>query len=186
MQGNFREHLAVLGRLGVEASEVKKPRQLDGLDGLIIPGGESTAIGKLVRAYELEQAILGFEGAIFGTCAGMILLARDAVDGLLGQPQLGLIDIVVRRNAYGRQVHSFETDLELASESRPLRAVFIRAPWIESAGPAVEILAKHDGRPVLAREGRILVAAFHPELTDDTRVHELFCKVVREAVSVRT
>jgi pyridoxal 5'-phosphate synthase pdxT subunit len=186
VQGNFREHLAVLGRLGVEASEVRKPRQLDGLDGLIIPGGESTAIGKLVRAYELEPAIRAFEGAIFGTCAGMILLARDAVDGLPGQPQLGLIDITVRRNAYGRQVHSFETDLELAGENEPLRAVFIRAPWIERTGPAVEILAEHEGRPVLAREGRILVAAFHPELTDDTRVHELFCKVVREAASVRT
>ena len=186
VQGNFREHLVVLRRLGVEASEVRKPHQLDALDGLIIPGGESTAIGKLVRAYELEQAILGFEGAVFGTCAGMILLARDAVDGLPGQPLLGLIDIVVRRNAYGRQVHSFETDLELAGEGKPLRAVFIRAPWIERAGPGVEILAEYDGRPVLAREGRILVAAFHPELTDDTRVHELFCEVVREAASVRS
>jgi 5'-phosphate synthase pdxT subunit len=186
VQGNFREHLAALRRLGVEASEVRKPHQLDGLDGLIIPGGESTVIGKLVRAYDLEPAIVAFEGAIFGTCAGMILLARDAVDGLPGQPQLGLIDIVVRRNAYGRQVHSFETDLELAGESEPLRAVFIRAPWIESVGPAVEILAEHDGRPVLAREDRILVAAFHPELTDDTRVHELFCEVAREAASVRT
>jgi 5'-phosphate synthase pdxT subunit len=186
VQGNFREHLAVLRRLGVEASEVRKPDQLDGLDGLIIPGGESTAIGKLVRAYELEPAIVAFEGAIFGTCAGMILLAREAVDGLPGQPLLGLIDIVVRRNAYGRQVRSFETDLEMAGESKTLRAVFIRAPWIESAGPAVEILARHDGRPVLAREGRILVAAFHPELTGDTRVHELFCEVAREAASVRT
>ena len=176
----------MLRRLGATPSEVRKPHQLDGLDGLIIPGGESTAIGKLVRAYELEQAILGFEGAIFGTCAGMILLARDAVDGLQGQPLLGLIDIVVRRNAYGRQVHSFETDLELKGASEPLRAVFIRAPWIERAGADVEILAEHDGRPVLAREGRILVAAFHPELTDDTRVHELFCEVVREAASVRS
>jgi 5'-phosphate synthase pdxT subunit len=176
----------MLRRLGATPSEVRKPHQLDGLDGLIIPGGESTAIGKLVRAYELEQAILGFEGAIFGTCAGMILLARDAVDGLPGQPLLGLIDIVVRRNAYGRQVHSFETDLELKGASEPLRAVFIRAPWIERAGTDVEILAEHDGRPVLAREGRILVAAFHPELTDDTRVHELFCEVVREAASVRS
>jgi 5'-phosphate synthase pdxT subunit len=176
----------MLRRLGATPSEVRKPHQLDGLDGLIIPGGESTAIGKLVRAYELEQAILGFEGAIFGTCAGMILLARDAVDGLPGQPLLGLIDIVVRRNAYGRQVHSFETDLELKGASEPLRAVFIRAPWIERAGADVEILAEHDGRPVLAREGRILVAAFHPELTDDTRVHELFCEVVREAASVRS
>jgi 5'-phosphate synthase pdxT subunit len=186
VQGNFREHLSVLRRLGVEASEVRKPHQLDGLDGLIIPGGESTAIGKLVRAYELESAIRGFKGAIFGTCAGMILLARKAVDGVPDQPLFGLIDIVVRRNAYGRQVRSFETDLELAGEAKPLRAVFIRAPWIESAGPAVEILARHDDRPVLAREGRILVAAFHPELTDDTRVHELFCEVAREAASVRT
>src|ERR1035437_11034121 len=112
VQGNFREHLSVLRRLGVEASEVRKPHQLDGLDGLIIPGGESTAIGKLVRAYELESAIRGFKGAIFGTCAGMILLARKVVDGLPGQPLLGLIAIVCRRNAYGRQVHSFETDLE--------------------------------------------------------------------------
>jgi len=186
VQGNFREHLAVLRRLGVEACEVRKPHQLDGLDGLIIPGGESTTIGKLVRTYELEPAILAFKGAIFGTCAGMILLAREAVDGLPGQPQLGLIDIVVRRNAYGRQVHSFETDLALAGESEPLRAVFIRAPWIESVGADVEILAERDGRPVLARGGRILVAAFHPELTDDTRVHELFCKVAREAASVRS
>ncbi len=186
VQGNFREHLNVLRHLGVQASEVRKPHQLDGLDGLIIPGGESTAIGKLVRAYELESAIRAFEGAIFGTCAGMILLAREAVDGTPDQPLLGLIDIVVRRNAYGRQVRSFETDLELTGEAKPLRAVFIRAPWIESAGPTVEILAKHDDRPVLAREGRILVAAFHPELTDDTRVHELFCEVAREAASVRT
>jgi 5'-phosphate synthase pdxT subunit len=186
VQGNFREHVAVLRRLGMCASEVRKPHQLDGLDGLIIPGGESTAIGKLLRTYELESAIRTFEGAIFGTCAGMILLAREAVDGTPDQPLLGLIDIVVRRNAYGRQVRSFETDLELRGDSKPLRAVFIRAPWIESAGPAVEILAEHDSRPVLAREGRILVAAFHPELTDDTRVHELFCEVVREAASVRT
>ena len=186
MQGNFREHLNVLRRLGVEASEVRKPHQLDDLDGLIIPGGESTAIGKLVRAYELESAIRAFGGAIFGTCAGMILLARDAVDGLPGQPILGLIDIVVRRNAYGRQVHSFEADIALAGQENPLRAVFIRAPWIERVGPAVEVLAEYDARPVLAREGRILVAAFHPELTDDTRVHELFCEVAREAASVRS
>jgi 5'-phosphate synthase pdxT subunit len=183
VQGNFREHVSVLRRLGVEASEVRKPHQLDGLDGLIIPGGESTAIGKLLRTYKLEKAILVFEGAIFGTCAGMILLAQGAVDAVPDQPLLGLIDIVVRRNAY---VHSFETDLDLAGQLEPLRAVFIRAPWIESVGPGVEILAEHDGRPVLAREGRILVAAFHPELTDDTRVHELFCEVTREAASVRT
>jgi len=185
VQGNFREHVNVLGRLGARASEVRKPHQLDGLDGLVIPGGESTAIGKLVRAFELEPAILAFKGAIFGTCAGMILLARDAVDATSDQPPLGMIDIVVRRNAYGRQVHSFETDLELAGETQPLRAVFIRAPWIEEAGEGVEVLAKVEGHPVLVREGRILVAAFHPELTDDTRIHELFLNQVREAMSVR-
>ena len=186
VQGNFREHIAMLARLGTETSEVRKPQQLDGLDGLVLPGGESTAIGKLVRAYDLEDAILAFPGAMFGTCAGMILLARDAVDGVPGQPLLGLIDISVRRNAYGRQISSFETDLEIAGESEPFRAVFIRAPWIERVGPEIEVLAELDSRPVLARSGRILVAAFHPELTGDTRVHELFCEVVREAASVRT
>lgn len=192
LQGNFREHISVLRRLGVEAGEVRKPKQLEGLDGLVIPGGESTSIGKLAREYGLEQAISAFEGCIFGTCAGMILLAAHAVDGAPGQPLLGLIDIDVRRNAYGRQVRSFEADLELAPEAlrdgkrgAPLRAVFIRSPWIERAGPEVEILAVLDGRPVLAREGRILVAAFHPELTDDTRVHELFLELVQEAGSVR-
>ena len=174
----------MLARLGTETSEVRKPQQLDGLDGLVLPGGESTAIGKLVRAYDLEDAILAFPGAMFGTCAGMILLARDAVDGVPGQPLLGLIDISVRRNAYGRQISSFETDLEIAGESEPFRAVFIRAPWIERVGPEIEVLAELDSRPVLARSGRILVAAFHPELTGDTRVHELFCEVVLEARSV--
>ncbi len=116
----------------------------------------------------------------------MVLLAREAVDGVAGQPLLGLIDIVVRRNAFGRQVRSFEADLKLAGEERPLRAVFIRAPWIEQAGPGVEVLAEYDGHTALAREGRILVAAFHPELTDDTRVHELFLTAVQEASSVRT
>jgi 5'-phosphate synthase pdxT subunit len=179
VQGNFREHLALLRRLGLSAIEVRKPEQLERLDGLVIPGGESTAIGKLLRSYYLEQPIREFQGAILGTCAGMILLAREAVDGVPGQPLLGLIDIVVRRNAYGRQVHSFETDLKLAGEAEPLRAVFIRAPRIEQAGPEVEILAEHDGFPVLARQGRILVAAFHPELTGDTRVHQLFLQAVR-------
>src|SRR5262249_10232246 len=114
------------------------------------------------------------------TCAGMILLARSAVDGLSDQPLLGLIDVEVRRNAFGRQVSSFEADLELAGDPVPLRGVFIRAPWIESAGPGVEVLAEHAGHAVLAREGRVIVAAFHPELTDDTRVHELFLEAARE------
>jgi 5'-phosphate synthase pdxT subunit len=186
VQGNFREHVAMLRALGADAREVRKPEQLNGLDGLVIPGGESTAIGKLVRTYDLEQPLHDFAGPIFGTCAGMVLLAREAVDGVAGQPLLGLIDIVVRRNAFGRQVRSFEADLKLAGEERPLRAVFIRAPWIEQAGPGVEVLAGYDGHTVLAREGRILVAAFHPELTDDTRVHELFLTAVQEASSVRT
>ena len=181
VQGNFREHAAVLRRLGAEPVEVRLPGQLDGLDGLIIPGGESTAIGRLMRLYDLDEAVREFGGPIFGTCAGMIVLDRD---------HLGLGDYRTRRNAFGRQVKSFEADLEmLANGSRdddePLRAVFIRAPWLEDPGPGVEVLAEVDSHPVLAREGRLLVAAFHPELTDDTRVHERFLNIVREEASVR-
>jgi pyridoxal 5'-phosphate synthase pdxT subunit len=169
VQGNFREHAAVLRRLGADPVEVRLPEHLDGLDGLIIPGGESTAIARLMRLYGLDQAVREFDGPIFGTCAGMIVLDRD---------HLGLGDYTTRRNAFGRQVRSFEADLEIGDE--PLRAVFIRAPWLEEPGPDVEVLAEIDGHPVLAREGRLLVAAFHPELTDDTRVHERFLKIVRE------
>ncbi len=176
MQGNFREHAAMLGRLGVEVVEVRKADQLDGLDGLVIPGGESTAFTRLMRLYGLDEAIRDFERPVFGTCAGMIVLDRD---------HLGLVDVSVRRNAFGRQVASFETDLSLPGESRPLRAVFIRAPWIDELGPGVEVLAEVDGHPVLARQGRFLVAAFHPELTDDTRLHELFLESVKEAGLVR-
>jgi pyridoxal 5'-phosphate synthase pdxT subunit len=174
VQGNFREHAAMLRRLGAEVVEVRLPEQLEGLDGLVIPGGESTAFIRLMRLYGLDEAVRAFDRPVFGTCAGMIVLDRN---------HLGLIDLTVRRNAFGRQVASFETDLELPGESRPLRAVFIRAPWIEDAGPEVEVLAQVDGHPVLAREGRFLVAAFHPELTDDTRLHELF---LEEASLVRT
>jgi 5'-phosphate synthase pdxT subunit len=176
VQGNFREHAAVLRRLGAEPVEVRLPEQLDSLDGLIVPGGESTAIARLMGLYGLDEALRAFERPIFGTCAGMILLDRD---------HLGLADITTKRNAFGRQVRSFEADLDLGHGDEPVRAVFIRAPWIEEAGPDVEVLASLDGHPVLAREGRILVAAFHPELTDDTRVHELFLDQVREAMSVR-
>ena len=176
VQGNFREHAAVLARLGAEPVEVRLPEQLDGLDGLIVPGGESTAITRLMGLYGLDEALRRFEAPIFGTCAGMILLDRD---------HLGLVDITTKRNAFGRQVASFETDLDLGHGEEPVHAVFIRAPWIEEAGPGVEVLATLDGHPVLAREGRILVAAFHPELTDDTRIHELFLNQVREAMSVR-
>jgi pyridoxal 5'-phosphate synthase pdxT subunit len=186
LQGNFREHLAMLRRLDVDAVEVRKPEQLAGLDGLVVPGGESTAIGRLVELYGFDTALTAFEAPLLGTCAGMILLARDAVDKKPGQPLLGLVDIVVRRNAFGRQVRSFEADLELAGDDEPLRGVFIRAPWIEEAGPGVEVLAEHDGHGVLARDGRILVAAFHPELTDDVRVHERFLELVREEQHVRS
>ena len=171
VQGNFREHAAVLRRLGADPVEVRKADELGGLDGLIIPGGESTAITRLMRLYGIEEAIRRFRGPVFGTCAGMILLDRD---------HLGLVDVAVDRNAYGRQVASFEADLELAGEDEPLRGVFIRAPRVAEAGPGVEVLAEHDGTPVLLRDGRFLVASFHPELTDDTRVHERFLQLVEE------
>jgi 5'-phosphate synthase pdxT subunit len=176
VQGNFREHLAMLRRLGANAVEVRKPEQIEGLDGLVIPGGESTTFMRLMRLYGLDEAVRRFGGPILGTCAGMIVLDRN---------HLGLVDVEVERNAWGRQVHSFEADLDVAGDAIPLRGVFIRAPWIEQAGPGVEILAEHDGHPVLARQGQILVAAFHPELTDDTRVHERFLHLVEEESHVR-
>ncbi len=176
VQGNFREHAAMLHRLGAEVVEVRKPEQLEELDGLVIPGGESTAIARLVRLYGLEDAIRAFERPLFGTCAGMILLDRN---------HLGVLDLEVSRNAYGRQVASFEADLELAGEDELLRGIFIRAPRVAAVGPEVEVLAELDGEPVLLRQGRVLVAAFHPELTDDTRVHERFLDLVREESGVR-
>jgi pyridoxal 5'-phosphate synthase pdxT subunit len=175
VQGNFREHIAVLARLGAETVEVRKAEQLDGLDGLVIPGGESTAIQRLMAIYGLEEAIRRFAGPVFGTCAGMILLDRE---------HLGLVDVGVRRNAYGRQVASFEADLELAGDEDPLRGVFIRAPRVEDVGAGVEVLAEHDDEPVLLRQGRFLVASFHPELTGDTRVHKRFLEIVREEAHV--
>jgi 5'-phosphate synthase pdxT subunit len=175
LQGNFREHAAVLRRLGAEPVEVRLPEQLEGLEGLIVPGGESTAMMRLMHLYGLDAALQGFEQPIFGTCAGMILLDRD---------HLGLVDIEVDRNAYGRQVASFEADLELDGETEPVRGVFIRAPRVRETGPGVEVLSELDGEPVLLREGRFLVASFHPELTDDTRIHELFLNLVREETNV--
>ena len=176
VQGNFREHAQMLRGLGAEVTEVRKAEQLDELDGLVIPGGESTTFTRLMRLYALDEAVKAFDRPIFGTCAGMIILDRN---------HLGLVDLAVRRNAFGRQVSSFETDLDVEGESEPMRAVFIRAPWVEDVGPGVEVLAEVDGRPVLAREGRFLVAAFHPELTADTRLHEMFLELVREAQVVR-
>jgi len=176
VQGNFREHAAMLRRLGADVVEVRKPEQLEGLDGLVIPGGESTTFMRLMRLYGLDRALAEFGAPILGTCAGMIVLDRR---------HLGLVDLEVERNAWGRQVHSFEADLDVSGDPVPLRGVFIRAPWIEKAGPDVEILAEHDGHPVLARQGRVLVAAFHPELTDDSRVHEMFLQLVEEGSNVR-
>ncbi len=170
LQGNFREHAAMLRRLGAAVVEVRKPEQLEGLDGLIIPGGESTAIMRLIRLYGLEEAIERFSAPIFGTCAGMILLDRN---------HLGLVDLAVERNGYGRQVASFEADLRLEGDKKPLRGVFIRAPRVVDEGPEVETLASYEGEPVLLRDGRFLVASFHPELTNDTRVHERFLDMVQ-------
>jgi 5'-phosphate synthase pdxT subunit len=176
VQGNFREHAATLRRLGAHVVEVRKPEELEGLDGLVIPGGESTTFMRLMRLYGLDEAVRAFGGPILGTCAGMIVLDRE---------HLGLVDLEVRRNAYGRQVASFEADLELDGDPEPLRGVFIRAPRVAELGPDVEVLAEHDGEPVLLREGRFVLASFHPELTDDTRVHELLLERVREEQRVR-
>jgi pyridoxal 5'-phosphate synthase pdxT subunit len=176
LQGAFREHARILRAAGAEVVEVRLPEQLEGLDGLVIPGGESTTILKLASLYGLDEAIRAFAAPVFGTCAGMILLDRD---------HLGLADLVVDRNAYGRQVASFEADLALEGEERPFRGVFIRAPRVRDVGPQVEVLAELDGEPVLLRDGRVLVAAFHPELTDDSRIHRQFLDLVTEATSVR-
>ena len=175
MQGAFREHGRVLRSLGVEVVEVRRPDELDGLDGLVIPGGESTTIVRLAALYGLDEAIRSYRGPIFGTCAGMIVLDRE---------HLGLADLVVDRNAYGRQVRSFEAEVALAGDERPLEGVFIRAPRIRELGPEVEVLGELDGEPVLVRDGRLLLAAFHPELTDDARVHERFLDIVREETHV--
>jgi 5'-phosphate synthase pdxT subunit len=176
LQGAFREHAQMLRRLGAEVAEVRLPEELEGLDGLVIPGGESTTIMRLARIYGLDEAIRRYRGAILGTCAGMIVLDRA---------HLGLSDLEVDRNAYGRQVRSFEADVELDDGGPPLRGVFIRAPRIRQVGEHVEVLGELDGEPVLVRDGRLLLATFHPELTDDVRVHERFLELVEEALSVR-
>jgi pyridoxal 5'-phosphate synthase pdxT subunit len=181
LQGAFREHCRALVEVGLDAVEVRLPRDLEEVDGLVIPGGESTTMAKLLDAYELEAPIsrLHASGApIFGTCAGMIIVAADAVDGVPGQRQLGLIDVTVRRNAFGRQPASFEAPLEVAGDAERFPGVFIRAPWIERTGPGVQVLAQVDGHPVAARSGRVLVTAFHPELTADRRLHGMFARML--------
>jgi 5'-phosphate synthase pdxT subunit len=175
LQGAFREHAKALRALGADVVEVRLPEELDGLDGLVIPGGESTTIVRLAELYGLDEAIRAFDGPVFGTCAGMIVVDRE---------HLGLADLVVDRNAFGRQVRSFEADVGLTGDAVPLRGVFIRAPRIRSLGDGVEVLGELDGEPVLVRDGRFLLASFHPELTDDLRVHEAFLTMVEEASRV--
>jgi 5'-phosphate synthase pdxT subunit len=189
LQGDFIEHIAILRRIGVEASEVRLPIHLENLDGLIIPGGESTTIGKLAVAYQLLEPLreFGQQRAIWGTCAGAIFLSTDAHRQ---QPLLGLMDIQVERNAFGRQVASFESDLDVPAlkmvdpDDGAYHAVFIRAPLIESVGKNAKILAAlEDGRIVAAQQERLLATSFHPELTQDTRFHRYFLSLVDEKVN---
>lgn len=180
LQGDFAKHIEALERLGVRAVPVRTPDELNDLDGLIIPGGESSTVGKLMSRFGVDKAIIRRveEGmAIFGTCTGMILLAKDIESS--DQPRLGLMDISVRRNAFGRQVDSFETDLDISEiDGAPIKAIFIRAPFATSVSEDVQVLAQiQDNKIVLMRQGKCLAAAFHPELTDDTRIHEYFVRM---------
>lgn len=177
LQGAFREHIGSLQSLGVEAHAVRLPTQLSGLDGLVIPGGESTAIAKLMETYGFYEAIVENhrEGmAVWGTCAGAILVANAVIDAIPGQRTLGILDIDVRRNAFGRQVDSFEAGLDFTDIGDSFRGVFIRAPWIERVGEGITVLASHAGHPVAARGSWVMATAFHPELTGDLRVHRYF------------
>jgi 5'-phosphate synthase pdxT subunit len=182
LQGDVREHLRALAAAGAQPAEVRRPHELAGLDGLVLPGGESTTIGRLLRIFELLDPLRTAvaEGLpVYGSCAGMILLARDVLDGRPDQPLIGGLDVVVRRNAFGRQVDSFEADLDVAGVGGPpVHAVFIRAPWVEKAGDEVTVLARVGEHPVAVRQGHLLATSFHPELTGDTRMHELFVEMV--------
>ncbi len=195
VQGDVREHLAALEAGGAHAVRVRRPSEVAAVDGLVLPGGESTTIDKLVRAFDLQRPLrerIADGLPVYGSCAGMILLADRLADGAAGQQTLGGMDILVRRNAFGRQVDSFEEDLhirELGGE--PVRAVFIRAPWVEEAGEAVEVLARVEdgpaaGRIVAARQRNLLVTSFHPEMTGDHRVHQLFVDIVRQSLRERS
>lgn len=176
MQGAFREHREAFARLGSGAREIRKPADLEGVEALVLPGGESTTIGKLLVDFGLLEPVreMAARGVPFlGTCAGLVLLAREIRGSQ--QPRLGLLDIAVLRNGYGRQVESFEADLEIpALGEAPFRGVFIRAPLVEAVGPGVEVLATFAGKPVLVRQGNLLAASFHPELTSDLRLHSYF------------
>lgn len=177
LQGAIGPHADALASLGVATVEVRTPVHLDEVDALVVPGGESTTMSKLLVTSGLDEPLrqrLADGLPAFGTCAGMIVLAGAVLDGRADQRSFGAIDITVRRNAFGRQVDSFEADLDVDGLDNPFHAVFIRAPFVEAAGPSVEVLATVDGHPVLCRQGRVLVSAFHPELTPDARLHRLF------------
>ena len=193
LQGDVREHLHVLGSLGVEAVRVRRPEELDAVDGLVLPGGESTTMAKLASTFGLLEPLRRAVAAglpTYGSCAGMILLADSIKDGITGQETIGGLDVVVRRNAFGRQVDSFEADVcfEGLEPAGPLHAVFIRAPWVEHVGAGVQVLARVEGGPadgkvVAVRGGahqHLLATSFHPELTGDRRVHQVFVQMVRE------
>ncbi len=194
LQGDVREHVRVLEALGVRALRVRRPADLDACDGLVIPGGESTTMAKLARTFELLEPLrLRIKAGLpcLGTCAGMILLAERILDGVTGQETFGGLDVTVRRNAFGRQVDSFEGDLFMDGIEGPVHGVFIRAPWVEEAGPDVEVLARVPGGPaadriVAVRQGPLLATAFHPEVGSDTRIHQMFVDQVREAPVDRT
>lgn len=182
LQGAVAEHVRSLEKAGVEGVAVKHTQELAELDGLIIPGGESTTIGKLMRKYDFIQAIQAFSGQgkpVFGTCAGLIVMAKEIEGG--EEAHLGLMDIKVSRNAFGRQKESFETDLEVKGLATPLRAVFIRAPLITAVGEGVEVLSVYKDEIVTARQGHLLVSSFHPELTDDYSLHTYFVEMVKQA-----
>ena len=188
VQGDVREHVRVLEGLGARVRAVRRPSELDGIRGLVIPGGESTTMDKLVRALELFEplrALIADGLPVYGSCAGMIMLADRIADRRADQQTLGGLDITVRRNAFGRQVDSFEEDIDVLGLGAPVHAVFIRAPWVEEIGADVEVLARVAGGPaagriVAVRQGHLLATSFHPEVTGDTRVHELFVEMVRE------
>ena len=190
LQGGVREHVAMLTSLGRETILVRTPRDLEKVAGLVIPGGESSVMDKLCRIFDLQQPLrerIAGGLPVFGTCAGLIMLADRIVDGMEGQQTLGGLDVTVRRNAFGSQVDSFETDLDVPELGpEPAHAVFIRAPIIEEVGPNARTLAAVDGRTVAAIQGRLLGISFHPEVTSDTRWHELFCRMVDETASTET
>jgi pyridoxal 5'-phosphate synthase pdxT subunit len=188
LQGDVREHLRTLASLGVEAFGVRRPSELDDCDGFVIPGGESTTMSKLARTFELLEPLrdrVKTGMPTFGTCAGMIMLADRITDGIVGQETVGGLDITVRRNAFGRQVDSFEGDVDFAGLVDPVHAIFIRAPWVEEVGPDVEVLAEVSsgpaaGRIVAVRQGHLMATSFHPEVSGDPRVHALFVELVRQ------